>query len=152
MRRLFFALLVLLAALAPTAASAHPLGNFTVNHYSRIEPAGDRVRILYVLDMAEIPTFQEKALIDPDPTAYADRRAAEIGQNLHLLLNGAAAPLRVEQRSLSFPEGQGSLPTLRLEVTYSADLRVDPSATVELSYRDDNDPTRIGWREMVARP
>src|SRR5205085_4820065 len=113
MRRLLLALFVLVAALAPTIASAHPLGNFTVNHYSRIEPAGDRVRVVYVLDMAEIPTFQEKPSIDADPAAYADRRAAEIGQNLHLSLNGAPAPLTVEQRTLSFPDGQGGLPTLR---------------------------------------
>jgi nickel/cobalt exporter len=152
MRRLSLALFVLVAALAPTVARAHPLGNFTVNHYSRIEPAGDRVRILYVLDMAEIPTFQEKSQIDPDPVAYADRRAAEIGQNLRLVLNGTPSSLRVEQRTLSFPAGQGGLPTLRLEVAYSADLRVDASSTVDLSFRDDNDPSRIGWHEIVARP
>ena len=47
--------------LAPAAAMAHPLGNFTVNRYSRVQPSGDRIYVLYVLDMAEIPTFREKA-------------------------------------------------------------------------------------------
>ena len=61
------ALALLAAWLVPSVASAHPLGNFTVNHYSRIEPAGDGVRVVYVLDMAEIPTFQEKPRIDPEP-------------------------------------------------------------------------------------
>ena len=42
----------------PREASAHPLGNFTVNHYAGIELAGDRVFVRYVLDLAEIPTFQ----------------------------------------------------------------------------------------------
>jgi len=54
--------LVLCAALAalvlPVAASAHPLGNFTVNRFSRIEVVGPRVYVHYVLDLAEIPTFQ----------------------------------------------------------------------------------------------
>jgi len=145
------ALLVLLAALAPALASAHPLGNFTVNHYTRIEPAGDRVRLVYVLDMAEIPTFQERPRFEPSPEGYADQRAGEIRQNLHLALNGQPTTLRLEQRTLSFPDGQGGLPTLRLEAVYSAELQADTTSTVELSFRDDNDPSRIGWREITAR-
>ena len=152
MKRIVLALALLVAALAPSVASAHPLGNFTVNHYSRIEPAGDRIRVVYVLDMAEIPTFQEKPRIDPNPDAYADQRAEEIRQNLHLDVNGVPAQLRSEQRSLSFPDGQGGLPTLRLEAVYSAELKSDPSSSVDLVFRDDNDPNRIGWREIVARP
>jgi nickel/cobalt exporter len=153
MRRVLAACALLAAMLWQVGvASAHPLGNFTVNHYSRIEPAGDRVRIVYVLDMAEIPTFQDKPSIDANPEAYADQRAESIRQNLHLNLNGQPAELHLEQRSLSFPDGQGGLPTMRLEATYSAELQTDPSALVDLTYRDDNDPTRIGWREIVARP
>jgi ABC-type nickel/cobalt efflux system permease component RcnA len=153
MKRLVAAFALLAAWLVPGVASAHPLGNFTVNHYARIEPAGDRVRIVYVLDMAEIPTFQEKPRIDPNPDAYTSQRAEEIRQNLYLTLNGAVTPLRLEQRSLSFPDGAGGLQTLRLEATYAADLRnVDPGSTIELVFRDNNDPTRVGWREMIARP
>jgi ABC-type nickel/cobalt efflux system permease component RcnA len=152
MKRCFAAVLVFVAALLPGMASAHPLGNFTVNHYARVEPAGDRVRVVYVLDTAEIPTFQEKPRIDSDPEAYADQRAAELSRNLHLELNGALASLHLEQRTLSFPEGQGGLPTMRLEAVYSAELKADPGATVELLFRDDSDPNRIGWREIVARP
>ena len=43
----------------PSLADAHPLGNFTVNRYARIELYSDAVRVRYVLDMAEIPAFQE---------------------------------------------------------------------------------------------
>jgi nickel/cobalt transporter (NicO) family protein len=152
MRLILVACALLAAMLLPSVASAHPLGNFTVNHYSRIEPAGDRVRIVYVLDMAEIPTFQDKPRVDANPAAYADERAEAIRQNLHLNLDGQPAELHLEQRSLTFPDGQGGLPTMRLEATYSAELQTDPSALVQLTYRDDNDPTRIGWREIVARP
>ena len=150
MKRLV-ALVVLLAALAPSLAAAHPLGNFTLNHYTRIEPAGDRVRLVYVLDMAEIPTFQEKPRFEPSPERYADARADEIRQNLHLALNGQRAALHLEQRALSFPEGQGGLNTLRLEAIYSAELHGSATDAVELTLRDDNDPSRIGWREIIAR-
>ena len=37
---------------------AHPMGNFSVNHYARIQPGVQGVEILYVLDLAEIPTFE----------------------------------------------------------------------------------------------
>lgn len=142
----------LLGGLIPQVAQAHPLGNFTINHYSRIEPAGNAVHIFYVLDMAEIPTFQDKPKIDPNPDAYADAKANELGGNLRLSLAGAPAALRVLTRTMSFPEGQGGLPTLRLEVVYAADLPSNVNRPVELTYGDDNEVNRIGWREIVVRP
>src|SRR3990172_9177092 len=58
-------LLALLAAGAaavalamPPGAAAHPLGNFTVNHYAGIEASGRSVYVHLVLDLAEIPAFQ----------------------------------------------------------------------------------------------
>jgi nickel/cobalt transporter (NicO) family protein len=58
MKRLAVLLVVAGALLAPAAASAHPLGNFTINRFSRVEVSGHRLYVRYVLDMAEIPTFQ----------------------------------------------------------------------------------------------
>ncbi|HEY3061652.1 MAG TPA: sulfite exporter TauE/SafE family protein [Chloroflexota bacterium] len=152
MKRLATAFALILALLLPTAVSAHPLGNFTVNHYTRIELAGDRVRLVYVLDMAEIPTFQDKPRLDLGVDRYADARAEELRQNLHLTLNGQPASLRLEHRTLSLPQGQGGLPTLRLDVVYSADLPSAAATPVDVVYRDDNDPARLGWREIIARP
>src|SRR5688572_30822233 len=64
--RQFFILLVLVCWLAWPAASAlaHPLGNFTINRYSRLEIGAAGIKLYYVFDMAEIPTFQEKDGID----------------------------------------------------------------------------------------
>src|SRR5205823_2702073 len=55
-KRLVFLAAVLAALVLPVAASAHPLGNFTVNRFSRIEVSGSRIYVRYVLDLAEIPT------------------------------------------------------------------------------------------------
>ena len=52
------------AMLAAPAALAHPLGNFTVNHYAGLSLAPGHVRVTYALDMAEIPTFQQRSSID----------------------------------------------------------------------------------------
>jgi ABC-type nickel/cobalt efflux system permease component RcnA len=148
------ALAMLVSALLPGLASAHPLGNFTVNHYARIEPGADQIRLVYVLDMAEIPTFQEQPRITSDPAAYAAQRAAEIGQNLHLTIDGVVATARLDHQELSFLPGAGGLSTLRLEATYIADtsgLGLNADTAINLELRDDNDPNRIGWREIVAR-
>ena len=64
MKKLLVLLVAVAALLGPAAASAHPLGNFTTNRYSRIELSGDHVYVLYVLDLAEIPTFQAQGDVD----------------------------------------------------------------------------------------
>ena len=56
-------LLIAIAALAfAPAAAAHPLGNFTINHFSRVQVSGHRIYVRYVVDMAEIPTLQKVPL------------------------------------------------------------------------------------------
>ena len=61
-------------AAAPAVAQAHPLGNFTVNRYSLVQIDKGSVRVTFVLDEAEIPTFQE---LGGQPTAAAARAWAE---------------------------------------------------------------------------
>lgn len=145
----------------PKPVLAHPLGNFTINHYSRLEPFGGGVRIRYVLDMAEIPTLQETPRIDQngdgqidaaERDAYAVVRAEEVRRNLRLALNGTSTPIRRVSQTVSFPEGQGGLPTLRLEVLYVADLLSSSAGeAVRAEYHDDDESSRIGWREIVVR-
>ena len=75
-KRLLLLAVALLALAVTASASAHPLGNFTINRYSRIEPSGDRLYVLYVLDLAEIPTFQAKPQVTPrarPPTPRSSR-------------------------------------------------------------------------------
>jgi nickel/cobalt exporter len=137
------------ALLTPGVASAHPLGNFTVNHYAHIETRVDGVRINYVLDEAEIPTFQDRPRYSAEPQSFADQRASELASNLHVTLNGTPLALSVESPTLSLREGAGGLPTLRLEASFVASF-ASVSQPTQLDVRDDNDPTRIGWREIVA--
>src|SRR5207247_8355188 len=73
MSRLPVLAVIAAALLAPAAAAAHPLGNFTINRFSRIEAAEHRAYVFYVLDMAEIPTYQAGRI---DARAYARRIAA----------------------------------------------------------------------------
>ena len=142
---------------APTA-SAHPLGNFSVNRYSRLIVSPEEVRLVYVLDMAEIPTFQirpnidqngDGALSSAEQAAFAQTEAALIAAQLTLTVDGAPAALATTQRTLTFPQGQGGLPTLRLRLAFSAPLVV--GSRFALSYADNNYADRLGWREVVAQ-
>src|SRR5258707_14534061 len=125
---------VLITTLA-VAAAAHPLGNFTVNQYSRIEPGRSQVKLREVLDMAEIPTFQESPAIDTDHdgtlsrdelVAYAKQLAPQYAANLSLQLNGETLAIRVISSDAELRVGAGNLSTLRLTWEMAADT---PSGT-----------------------
>ena len=121
MKRLMLLAGLVVALLVPAVASAHPLGNFTINHYSRIQPSGDRMYLLYVLDMAEIPTFQAKADVESrarPPTA--PELAARIRGNLALQVGGKTARPEGARHALAFPHGVGGLDTTRLEIVFDA--------------------------------
>jgi nickel/cobalt transporter (NicO) family protein len=134
-------LAVAIASLAlPAQAAAHPLGNFTINRFSRVEVSGERLYVLYVLDMAEIPTFQAGRI---DPAAYARRIAA----NEHLTLAGRPVRLVPLGQALAHPPGAGGLRTTRLEVVLAGPRLAGP---VRLAYRDANYADRIGWKEIVV--
>ena len=142
-------LVCLLAALAPASAAAHPLGNFTVNRYSRVDLSGNRVYVLYALDMAEIPTFQERRRIGNRAT-YARALAHRIGHGLELVIGGQRAALRPLAHELAFPPGVGGLKTLRFQAAY-ASAPLEGSSRTSLRYRDRNFGGRIGWKEVVVQ-
>jgi ABC-type nickel/cobalt efflux system permease component RcnA len=151
MRR-FALLLTLFALLAPAVASAHPLGNFTINQFSRIEPSGDRIYVKYVLDLAEIPTFQARGEVEQKgQEGYARDLAAQIRRGLVLTVDGRALPLRELGHAIAFPDGAGGLKTTRLEIVLEAGPLPD-GAPVRLDYRDGNFENRIGWKEIVISP
>jgi ABC-type nickel/cobalt efflux system permease component RcnA len=139
--KLLLALVVVIGALAlPGLADAHPLGNFTVNRFSAIEASGDRVYVKYVLDLAEIPTYQEGDRV---------RRpgfAGRIARGLEIELDGRRAELKTLASRIHSRPGAGGLPTLRFEAVFEADR---PGST--LRFQDTNYAGRIGWREVVVR-
>jgi nickel/cobalt exporter len=141
-RILLAALLAL--ALLPAAASAHPLGNFSVNHLSRVSVSSDRVDVRYILDEAEIPTFQQRAVADAE---LLRRRRAEVERRLVLTVDGRRVPLRpAGGATIAHPPGQGGLRTTRVELPLTA--AVEAPERVQL--RDGTFPERVGWKAIVA--
>jgi nickel/cobalt exporter len=139
------------------AASAHPLGNFTINRYGGIVLSPGRIEIHYVLDMAEIPTFQEQASLDAngdgavdarEQRAWADRAAPSLLSNLSVAVGGSPVALTVEGDQMRFREGQAGLPILYFTATFAGSL---PSTSGSVAYTDGNYPGRIGWKEITVR-
>lgn len=152
--------LVLLVLAAPREAAAHPLGNFTVNHYSRLDFSGEEAHLTYVLDFAEIPTLQQKGRLDTDgdgklsdeeSAAYLDAELASLSKGLRLEVGDEVLPLRMLDRSAVYRPGQGGLPTLRIEARFLAGLPEGWEDKGAASYADDNFEDRVGWREIVVR-
>ncbi|HEX7292360.1 MAG TPA: sulfite exporter TauE/SafE family protein [Conexibacter sp.] len=147
MRARLVALLAFAAlAAAPTLASAHPLGNFSINHLSTVRISADRVDVRYVLDQAEIPTVQERSLSDAE---IVRRKRAEVARRLELTVDGRRVALRLARAPrLSFPPGAGGLATTRLVLTLRAPVR-DPRG---VRLHDGTFPDRVGWKAIVSAP
>jgi nickel/cobalt transporter (NicO) family protein len=152
MRKLVLTVVALAALVAPTVALAHPLGNFTTNRYSEIEISGDRAYVRYVLDLAEIPTYQARnEVARAGVESYASDLAARLGRGLVLHVGERRRPLTELEHAIAFPPGAGGLRTTRLEIILDGGPLPERSRPVPLIYRDRNFPDRVGWREVVVR-
>src|ERR1700739_2282186 len=146
---------------------AHPMGNFSVNHYAKITLESDRIQIRYYIDLAEIPTYQELQQANigpsdagPDSAAvqhYVAMRGEELGRGLTLEVDGRRVALHLDSSRVIFPPGAGGLPTMKMGFLYDAPYpSMRPGAAlvehqqVSLHYVDNNFPGRAWWKEIVA--
>ena len=144
------ALVVVAAALAglalPAAAAAHPLGNFSINHLVQVTVSRDAIDLRYVLDQAEIPTFQERGLSD---TQVLARVRAEVRHGLDVRVGDRRMDLTLPPgATLTHPPGQGGLPLTRAELP----LRAAAPGAGRVRLHDGTYPGRVGWKAIVARP
>ena len=150
------ALVSLIGVLVPRCVSAHPMGNFSISHFAGIRIEAGRVELRYILDLAEIPTFQELQATgivpnpeDPRVTAYLAQKATALITGLDVSVNGRSLKLDPQSEQVIFPPGAGNLPTLKIGVVYRA-LFEGLVCPCTLDYRDANYPERVGWKEVVA--
>jgi nickel/cobalt exporter len=141
MRRLLATAVAFIALTA--SASAHPLGNFSVNHLATVSAGHGQVRIHYVLDQAEIPTFQERGTA---PAAVLARKRAEVAERVTASADGRPIALRASRGTIEHRPGQGGLPTTRVELDLVG--RADPRASVRVA--DATFPGRVGWKAVLA--
>jgi ABC-type nickel/cobalt efflux system permease component RcnA len=138
-------------------ADAHPLGNFTINHYAGVQVAPDGVGIDYVLDMAEIPAFQEINHLDTnrdrkaepvEMVQYPDQKCQEVNSHLELLIDKQPLALSLIESTVEFPPGVGGLSTLRLSCNFQGTTEL-VGANQLIEFEDKFYPQRLGWREIT---
>src|SRR5262245_44423296 len=148
-----------IAFLAPGSAAAHPLGNFSVNHLSQVSISRGSVEVHYILDQAEIPTFQEIQRFDRDgdgeitgterPPVLAGK-VREIAPGLQLKVDGRAVPLGAPTgSSLTYPPGQGGLSLTRVEASFAVATAPGPH---RVEFHDGTYGGRVGWKAIEVLP
>jgi nickel/cobalt exporter len=141
--------LAVVTVLATLVASAHPMGNFSVNQYTLIRPGADRVEVTYVIDLAEAPAFDlfHEWKVEPDSAAARDRASdrmrAWIGGLRFTSANQAVAP-HIARIEAAVASGSSGLATLRV----TAQVSLLPPGTT-LDFEDRNFEDRSGWKEIV---
>jgi ABC-type nickel/cobalt efflux system permease component RcnA len=145
--------------LLPGDVSAHPLGNFTVNHLSQVRISQGSVEVHYILDQAEIPTFQETqrfdrngdgAITGPEREPLLQQKLAEIAPDLRLTVDGRVVPLDSPRAAtLAFPPGQGGLSLTRVETSFMAAI---PPGAHRIQLHDDTYGDRVGWKAIEILP
>jgi ABC-type nickel/cobalt efflux system permease component RcnA len=162
---MFRKLLCLLTLLVGAPSSfAHPMGNFSVNHYSKIALEHDSIKLSYIIDLAEIPAYQELQqgnvtadVADPLVKHYVESRGLEFARGLTLMLDGKRLPLKLLSSQVIFPPGAGGLPTMKMGFVYQAN---PGQLSQPLENDEDHHPTppchpdRSGakWRDLQSSP
>jgi len=132
------------------AASAHPLGNFTVNHYDGLVAAPGELRVQHVEDLAEIPATQAKPdLKKLGTTEWARQRCAKAARDSEVTVDGRTVELTAHGSHVRVRPGQAGLDTLRVECGLTAPLPEDKSVT--LGFHSAATSAGPGWREITAR-
>jgi ABC-type nickel/cobalt efflux system permease component RcnA len=142
------------AILLPAIALAHPLGNFSVNHYAGIVISSDAISLDVVVDTAEIPTLGLLRDLDQNGDGTLSRRSRgrpgrvwTFAGGLALTVNGPSCPEPWWPgcfRSQALPT---SPPSARLRIT----LLGQRPHTATVAFTDSVDVDRVGWREIVVR-
>ena len=150
----FLAILVL-----PAVVLAHPLGNFTINHYAglRIEP--DRVTLDLVIDQAEIPAFQARQALDTNEDGEVSDAELDAGRvsscdaladDLHLAIDGSPMEPTLTAAGIELRPGVGGLSTLRQVCVFEAALAKPVASGTHVEFADTSYAGRLGWREIVV--
>jgi hypothetical protein len=152
--------LIVVVAIPASRAESHDFGSLSINVYSRLALEPSRVRVRWVLDMAEIPAEAIVTLIDEDGNGSASREEQDayfatwlssVLDQIHLRVNGAELTKGVEASELELPIGENDARYLRVVVDLAADLPAPPADGVYLAtYQDENYAEYVGWREVVV--
>ena len=143
------------ALVSAPAASAHPLGNFTVNYYSGIHVGATTIDIDVVVDRAEIPTLQAfpDAASGQQPAgadAWRVKECANLAAAAQIRVTDQVQALGVTGSRLQLLPGAAGLATSRLECTLRVPATGASLVGRTVSYQAAPTGGRVGWHEVTA--
>src|SRR5215472_5702583 len=114
-----------LVSIAATLLSAHPMGNFSVSHYTRLDVSAKGVEVTYALDLAEVPTYtllRDWKLDAKSPQAELEAKATEQSREWAKGLEFQAAGKPVQPKfvrsEIKLSDGAGGLSVARIVSTF----------------------------------
>jgi nickel/cobalt transporter (NicO) family protein len=111
------------------AQPAHPLGNFSVNQAIGLALHPDRVAAAAIVDLAELPTLQERPAVDAngdgkvsaaESAAYNTRICNAMAGAVALGVNGHRVRWSVRPAGFEYRPGSAGLHTSRITCTFDA--------------------------------
>jgi nickel/cobalt exporter len=147
----------ILFILAAAIARAHPMGSFSVNHYTRIEVGPAAVDVTYVLDLGETPAYQLlkdwrlgaqgwRSIAAGTLEQNAEAQAREWVKGLDIRAGGKKIEPELVRAEIKLSDGVDGLPTARV----TSILRVANTGRA-IEFEDHNFPDRPGWKEVVIK-
>ena len=116
------------------------------------------VDVLYLLDFAEIPTYQDIRQFgltpkadDPSLVPYLSKQTELLQAGLSVESDGQPVRLQCVSRQILLAEGAGGLPTMKIGLVFRGPLPPsNGSASHTLTYTDNNYSGHAGWKEVVV--
>lgn len=151
------ALAAAVLALLPAPAAAHPLGNLSINQLVALTLRPAAVDATAILDVAELPTLQQRSAVDtsgdgvadaPELRAHAAAACAAAARDLAVRVDDRALRWAVRSAGMTLEPGSAGLATSRITCTLSAPARLDRPAV--LTVHNGHLADRVGWREITA--
>ena len=141
---------VLFLAIA-SCLTAHPLGNFSVSHYTRLEVSAKGVEVTYVLDLANVPSYillrDWKFSSQTDLKRKASEQAQEWAKGLEFRANGKLVEpqfLSADIHVANYVDYRGGPEAVKITSIFKL-----PSVASPLQFEDHNFSDRFGWKEIV---
>ncbi|MBN2326307.1 MAG: hypothetical protein JXR73_04070 [Candidatus Omnitrophica bacterium] len=122
---------VWIAVFCPSIVLGHPLGNFSLNHYTLIQLKPGELITQHVLDLAEIPSYNELANLDVDSDNLVSEEEMEaykrsfdkryLPNYTFALAEEGGDPIaltpEIIAKNIVLSQGQGALTCLQLQLT-----------------------------------
>ncbi len=146
---------------AAKPSQAHPMGNFSINHYARFEAKAGGLALRTILDFAEIPTSErmdkldangDEKISETEKSAFLKAEVAASLPGFSVKVDGTKALLKPRPSQLDIRPGAAGLQTLRVVMNWDIAFNFASSGAPvhRIEYVDSNFPDRNGWMEVIA--